>query len=71
MVDYDLLRDISIKDWSDETKDYVKVFNFDQLLSTPEHCFLFQAYVFDICEGEETRLMSVGVRIISLLNLTK
>ena len=61
MVDHDLLREIPVKDWADEIKDYIRVCNEDMLLATPEHFFLLQAYVFDICDGEETRFMTMAV----------
>ena len=61
MTDAELLRDVSIKDWSGEVKDYIKVCNNGMLLESEEHVFLLQAYVFDVGDEEETRLLTVGV----------
>ena len=58
MVDQDILREISIKDWSQEIKEYIRICNQNNLLASPEHFFLLHAYVFDISEGEDTRFMS-------------
>ena len=62
MVDQDLLRQITVKEWSDEVKEYIKVCNEGNLLQSLEHFFLLQAYVFDISQGEDTRILTIGVR---------
>ena len=61
MIEQDLLREVSIKDWSQEIREYIKVCNGNMLLATEEHFFLLHAYVFDISEGEDTRFMTIGV----------
>ena len=69
MVDQELLRDISIKDWSHEVREYIKICNHDAMLQCEDCFFIFHGFVYDIIDGDETRVITVGVSLHCILLL--
>ena len=65
MVNDEFHRDVSLKDWSDELKGYIRHWNGGELLPSKENMFIFESIVFEVVDEDGERFMTIGVLFFS------
>ena len=61
VVEADFLRQVAVKDWSEEFKEYIKLCNNGKLVESKQHIFMFESYMFQMYDYD-TRYMTICVR---------